>query len=227
MQAVQPPVRKWSRLNHLLFLQSIYLLLFAAPLSAEFTSADSASTDSAGVYGVCATCHGSAGEGNQAMQAPRLAGMETWYLLTQMRLFREGARGTAPGDMYGMVMATTAKRADLADPVVLSSLANYVAQMQRDWPQQTIFGDAAAGEGLYRSCILCHGDRAQGIEAISGPRLLGLDDWYLRSQLQKFKSRQRGYHNSDHGGRQMQPMVSVLADDKAIDDVVTYIGSLR
>ncbi len=31
----------------------------------------------------------------------------------------------------------------------------------------------------------------------------------------------------DHGGRQMRPMVGTLVDDKAVNDVVAYISTLK
>ena len=88
-------------------------------------------------------------------------------------------------------------------------------------------GDVKAGETLYVVCAECHGDKAQGNEAMAGPRLAGQNDWYLVNQINKFKQRQRGYHASDHGGRQMAPMVVTLADEAAINDVVAYINSLQ
>ena len=54
------------------------------------------------LYPVCTACHGAQGQGNQAMNAPKLAGQESWYLIKQMQLFQNDARGTAPGDMQGM-----------------------------------------------------------------------------------------------------------------------------
>ena len=30
-------------------------------------------------YAVCASCHGQQGEGNQQLNAPKLAGQEDWY----------------------------------------------------------------------------------------------------------------------------------------------------
>ncbi|MFB0988976.1 MAG: c-type cytochrome [Gammaproteobacteria bacterium] len=42
----------------------------------------------------CTTCHGVEGLGNIAIEAPRLAGMEAWYLKRQLENFRAGIRGT-------------------------------------------------------------------------------------------------------------------------------------
>src|SRR5690554_93043 len=52
----------------------------------------------------CLTCHGTDGQGNQGIDAPRLAGMERWYLKRQLEIFRDGLRGTHPQDIPGMEM---------------------------------------------------------------------------------------------------------------------------
>ncbi len=179
-----------------------------------------------GLYPVCTACHGPTGLGNQAMNAPKLAGQEAWYVKKQMQLFQNGARGTAPGDMHGMQMAAMAKGPQLASESALDNLAAYIGTFPDVKPATTVAGDAAAGKALYAVCGACHGDKAQGNEAMAGPRLVGQNDWYMVNQIKKFKQGQRGYHNMDHGGRQMRPMVATLVDDQAIDNVVAYIATL-
>ena len=179
------------------------------------------------LYGVCTACHGPAGLGNQAMNAPKLAGQEAWYIVKQMQLFQNGARGTAAGDMQGMQMSAMAKGPNLASEEALQNLAAYIGTFPNEPSPVTVEGDAAAGKAAYAVCAACHGDKGQGNEALGGPRLAGQSDWYLVSQIKKFKQGQRGYHDMDHGGRQMRPMVMSLADDKAINDVVAYINSLQ
>ncbi len=48
-------------------------------------------------YMVCIGCHGMSGEGNVAMNAPKLAGQEIWYLESQLKAFKSGIRGAADG----------------------------------------------------------------------------------------------------------------------------------
>ena len=55
-------------------------------------------------FAPCAACHGSKGEGNPAFNAPRIAGLDAVYLARQLRNFRDGIRGAAPGDLYGNQM---------------------------------------------------------------------------------------------------------------------------
>jgi len=179
------------------------------------------------LFPVCTACHGPTGQGNQAMNAPKLAGQEAWYIIKQMQLFQNDARGTAPGDMQGMQMAAMAKGPQLAGETALQNLAAYIGTFPDEPTPATVTADPVAGKAAYMICAACHGDRAQGNEAMGGPRLAGQQDWYLVGQIKKFKKGQRGYHNLDIGGRQMRPMVATLVDDAAINNVVAYINTLQ
>ncbi|HBQ00426.1 MAG TPA: cytochrome C, partial [Gammaproteobacteria bacterium] len=93
----------------------------------------------------CTTCHGTEGKGNEGIQAPRLAGMEGWYLRRQLENFRAGIRGTHPMDREGIAMKPMANLSD-------ESMADIV-EWVGGWPyvpaEVTITGDAAAGRSLY------------------------------------------------------------------------------
>ncbi len=56
----------------------------------------------------CGACHGASADGNVALNSPRLAGSDDWYLLSQLHAFREGTRGAAPGDRTGRQMRAMA-----------------------------------------------------------------------------------------------------------------------
>jgi len=174
---------------------------------------------------VCTACHGQNGEGNMAMNAPRLAGQEDWYLVRQLEAYRLGYRGTKPGDTFGMQMRPMAST--VSTPAAIENLKAYVATLPVTKNLATVKGDAAAGKTAYAVCAACHGQKAEGIEQMGGPRLAGLDDWYLLRQIQNFKKGMRGYHPEDVFGRQMAPMAATLADDTAISNVVAYINSLN
>jgi cytochrome c553 len=59
--------------------------------------------------GKCGACHGGAAEGNPALKAPRLAGLDAPYIKRQFAHFRDGVRGTDPQDTPGRQMAMMAK----------------------------------------------------------------------------------------------------------------------
>lgn len=44
-------------------------------------------------YAPCAACHGAEGQGNQALNAPRLVGTSDWYLVESLEKFKAGIRG--------------------------------------------------------------------------------------------------------------------------------------
>jgi cytochrome c oxidase subunit 2 len=60
-------------------------------------------------HGKCGACHGGRAEGNTALNAPRLAGLDAAYLKRQFAHFRDGVRGTDPKDTTGRQMALMAK----------------------------------------------------------------------------------------------------------------------
>jgi cytochrome c oxidase subunit 2 len=175
-------------------------------------------------YAVCAACHGQQGEGNPALNAPKLAGQSEWYLRRQLENYLSGARGTHPDDTFGRQMAPMA-----ATVAAGSAMDNVIAHIQSfpDTPAPvTVQGDVAKGQELYGVCAYCHGDQGQGIQAMNAPRTAGMTDWYLVRQIQNFKSGVRGSHLSDYYGFQMNLMAANLQDDQAINDLVAYINTL-
>ena len=56
------------------------------------------------LYQSCAVCHGSRGEGNESLKAPRISGQDALYLSTQLQNFRAGVRGE---DALGQQMRAT------------------------------------------------------------------------------------------------------------------------
>ena len=57
-------------------------------------------------YHQCGACHGPAAKGNALLQAPKLAGLEDWYVLAQLEKFANGQRGSHSADKLGGQMAT-------------------------------------------------------------------------------------------------------------------------
>ncbi len=178
-------------------------------------------------YAVCAACHGANGEGNIALNAPKLAGQEDWYIRRQIAYFKTGVRGSQPGDLYGPQMAPMANT--LATDALVSNVAAYIASMPDTPAQETITtGNVDVGRALFEpTCGVCHKENGEGIWAVNAPKLAGMSDWYLARQLQYFKSGVRGAHPDDEYGFQMVSMVQALKDDQAINDVVAYINTLK
>jgi cytochrome c553 len=171
----------------------------------------------------CVTCHGVDGRGNEGVQAPRLAGMEPWYLKRQLENFRDGIRGLNPMDEEGLAMQPMA--ALLTDESI-ADIVNWVGSWAYMPAEITVNGNAAAGRTLYQSCAACHGQQGEGSESFGAPALTGQNDWYLVTQLKNFKAGYRGSHPQDSFGGPMRAMANTLRDDTAILNVVSYINSL-
>lgn len=171
----------------------------------------------------CTTCHGTDGRGNEGVQAPRLAGMEDWYLRRQLENFRAGIRGIHPQDIEGMAMRPMATK--LSDASI-DDIVEWVGSWKYVPAEPTITGDVAAGERLYRTCATCHGQNGEGLPAFNAPQLAGQNDWYLVTQLRNFMAGYRGNHVQDIYGAQMRTIVRTLGNDTGIINVVSYINTL-
>ncbi len=176
-------------------------------------------------YAVCMACHGPNGEGNQAVNAPRIGGQSAWYLRHQLSNFRAGIRGAHEQDTFGAQMRTFA--AMLPDDTAIRNVAAHIESLPGAAAAATVTGDAEHGKELYQNCVACHGVHGEGIWALNAPRLAQMSDWYLERQLNNFRAGIRGSHRQDYYGRQMQFMANVLADQHAIDDLVSYINTLK
>ena len=177
-----------------------------------------------GQYAVCAGCHGLQGEGNQTMNAPKLAGMDDWYLRSQIKNYQAGVRGTHEDDFYGRQMQPLA--ATLVNDAAINNVIAYIKTLPDNPAPATITGDVKHGKRLYRNCGSCHGAQGQGVWSVAAPRQAGMSDWYLVAQLKNFQQGIRGRHPDDGYGWQMGLMSEILHDDQAIDDVVAYINTL-
>ena len=87
----------------------------------------------------CAACHGAAGEGVWATNAPRLAQMHDWYLSTQLKNFKQGIRGSHPQDFYGAQMALMARI--LADDRASNNLVAYINTLGKPESQLSAYND--------------------------------------------------------------------------------------
>ena len=177
-------------------------------------------------YAVCAACHGQQGEGNAALNAPKLAGQSAWYLTRQIEAYNSGLRGTHEDDIFGRQMAPMA--ATLASDEAVANVAAYIATLPDNAPAASIAdgADLASGAKAFANCSYCHGDDGRGQQAMNAPRLAGMSDWYLARQLANFRDGVRGTHRQDHYGRQMALMAHGLSDEQAINDLVAYINTL-
>lgn len=78
----------------------------------------------------CGVCHGMQAEGNQAMGGPALRGQNDWYLVTQLGHFRDGNRGSQPGDIYGAQMRASVQMLD--DDEAIRDVVAYITILNNE-----------------------------------------------------------------------------------------------
>jgi cytochrome c oxidase subunit 2 len=203
----------------------LLLVLGGLSLSGCRMGTTDAATRGQEVFETCVPCHNSDGSGNPVVGAPNIAGMKGWYVERELDKFRSGARGMHFSDVEGMRMRPMALSLTSEDDV--KAVAHYVEVMPPVQHASSLPGDPKAGEALYATCSSCHGDTGAGNQDLGGPRIAGVDDWYLATELRKFRSGVRGTNPKDREGRLMRPMARGLADEDAIRNVVAYVGTLK
>ena len=177
------------------------------------------------LYDACMPCHGKQGEGTEVVAAPAIGGLPEWYIEAQVMKFRAGKRGYHFDDLAGLRMRPMSLSMPTEADVKL--VANFISLMPRPAHKAEIQGgNVEHGKQLFTVCVACHGADAGGNQALNAPMLAGADDWYLQSQLHKFKTKMRGDPAVDAIGATMQAMSMTLPDEQAEKDVIAYIKTL-
>jgi cytochrome c oxidase subunit 2 len=176
-------------------------------------------------YAACAACHGQNGEGNQALNAPKIAGQQPWYLERQLNYFKSGVRG-GDGDTNGAAMAPMAL---MLDDAGVRNVAAYIASLPDNPAAPTIAdADISNGAKIYtKNCRACHLEDGSGTWYTEAPALAGMSDWYFVNQINSFRSKIRGAHPNDLYGEQMVWMSTAMANQDEVEDVAAYLNSLR
>lgn len=169
----------------------------------------------------CQACHQADASGSETLKAPALAGLSAPYLALQLRHFRDGVRGAAPGDTEGQLMTGMAKGLSDGD---ITALADYLAAQPTVMAPRPPAPQGFAARGLYSSCSSCHGASAEGFDSLGAPRLAGQHSGYLKAQLVKFRQGLRGTHPDDAHGAQMRAMAIAIPSEATLDTLVQYIG---
>ena len=176
-------------------------------------------------YATCIACHGAQGEGNQALNAPKLAGQQAWYVERQLDYFKQGVRG-GEGDTNGQQMTAFANL--LATDDMVRDVAAYIATLPDTPVQATINGNLDNGYDIYdRNCAACHLDDGSGTWYTDAPRLAGMNDWYFVTQISNFRAGIRGLHPMDDYGEQMVQMATAMSGPEEVADVAAYINTLQ
>jgi cytochrome c oxidase subunit 2 len=178
------------------------------------------------LYDLCQQCHGGAGGGSEMALAPAIGGLDAWYVESQLKVFRSGARGTHPHDVAGMRMHPMSRWLSSEEDV--KAVAGYVSGLPITNPVPVINGgDVTKGKAYYATCAACHGEQGKGNQTMSSPPLRGQSDWYVLSSLRKYKAGIRGANPANTNAVLMRGMSNLLPDDQAMIDVVAFIATLE
>jgi len=141
--------------------------------------------------GTCGICHGAQGNSTQP-KFPRLAGQNANYLVTQLKAFRDQARGDPDAISYMWGMARE------LDDKTISALAAYYATQKPVPVRRRDLALIARGKEIYEhgiesagvpACNACHGPDAHGLADF--PRLASQHAQYVLKQLASFQSNMR------------------------------------
>ncbi len=176
------------------------------------------------LFRACDSCHGAQGQGDPVISAPAIAGLPKWYVLTQLEAFRTGLRGAHPDDIEGLRMRPMSRQ--MKSQEELDAVADYVSKLPAQKPVATVKGNPEKGKASYATCLACHGPEGKGNEQLKAPRINAQHDWYLLTQLRKFRAGVRSYSPADVPGNTMKPMAMTLPNEQALADVVSYIATL-
>jgi cytochrome c553 len=203
----------------------LVILIGGLTLSGCRLGTTDAATRGQEVFETCVPCHNSDGSGNPAVGAPNIAGMKGWYVERELEKFRAGVRGMQFNDVEGLRMQPMAL--SLASEDDVKAVARYVESLPPVPHASSLPGDPKTGATLYATCGACHGDSGAGNKDLGAPGIAGVDDWYLATELRKFRSGVRGANPKDREGRLMRPMARALPDEDTIRNVVAYVETLK
>ena len=156
----------------------------------------------------CAACHGAEGR-SETPGTPNLAGQHSYYVVTQLFLFREGRRSNAEMTAIGK----TLKDDDLRG---FSDFIGTLPPLPTPPPGEP--PDSARmsrGKALaeQHKCLFCHGPDLSGGQQV--PRIAGQREEYLRESLNGYRTRKRtGYTPA-----MLEPVSTLSAEDV---DVLAY-----
>ncbi len=81
-------------------------------------------------------------------------------------------------------------------------------------------------QDLYDGCVQCHGAEGEGNQKLAAPAIAGLERWYVKAQLRKFKQGMRGWQIDDMAGKRMMPMAKAMDTDAKVDIIAEYVASM-
>jgi cytochrome c553 len=140
----------------------------------------------------CSACHGAQGEGRPDLAYPRLAGLDSAYLIEQLNAFADGGRNNEA--MVPIAKALTADERQAIAKFYASLATPKVDEPQKADDKTIAAGAALASRGDWSKglpgCGQCHGATGQGVGK-AFPTLAGQSAEYITAQLKAWKDGKR------------------------------------
>jgi cytochrome c553 len=170
----------------------------------------------------CSACHGTQGEGQPDAAHPRLAGLDSAYLIDQLNAFADGSRDNEA--MAPIAKALTPDERQAVAKFYAALVAPGIDEPRKADGNTIAAGAALAGRGDWSKglpgCGQCHGAAGQGVGK-TFPQLAGQSAGYIMSQLKGWKDGKR----TNDPLHLMTAIASKLNDDQ-VAAVAAYYASL-
>ena len=168
----------------------------------------------------CVTCHGAHGEGIPANGFPRLAGLNTTYLMTQLDAFANGQR---INPIMSPIAQTLSKEDRAAVATYYASLNNEatvpVPVAVKNSPGELLATKGRWSKGL-PACVQCHGEMGSGV-GTAFPALAGQSSVYIENQLRAWQKGTRA-----PGPLGLMKVIASKLSATDIHEVATYFSTL-
>jgi cytochrome c553 len=170
----------------------------------------------------CSACHGQHGEGQPDPASPRLAGLDSGYLVEQLDAFAQGSRNNETMGPIAKALSTDERQAVATFYAGLD--AAKIQEPKKPDDKTIAIGRSLADRGDWSKglpgCGACHGAAGQGVGK-TFPKLAGQSAEYITSQLKAWKDGKR----TDDPLHLMTGISSKLNDDQ-VAAVAAYYASL-
>jgi cytochrome c553 len=170
----------------------------------------------------CSACHGEHGEGQPDAAYPRLAGLNSEYLIRQLNAFAGGGRDSEA--MQAIATALVPDERKAVAEFYAGLAAPEIGEPNKADSKTIAIGADLADRGDWSNglpgCGRCHGPAGQGV-GNAFPSLAGQSAEYITSQLKAWKE---GKRTSDP--LHLMTGISSKLDDDQVAAVAAYYASL-
>ncbi|MHB1949911.1 MAG: c-type cytochrome [Acidiferrobacteraceae bacterium] len=170
----------------------------------------------------CGACHGMEGQGNYRLGYPRLAGLNSGYIVHELESFKHSQRQNAIMQPIARKMTRLQMREAAA---WFASRLPLPPQNVHPSARTVAFGEKIATRGVWSrnipACFTCHGPRGAGVGSVF-PRLAGQYPNYLETQMHDWR---RGFRRNDPLG--LMQAISSRLSRREISAVAEFLAVER